>query len=55
MRFAVDGLGCLGVGRLKEAVDLTLLLLEPILEGLSSVLVLDLEALLVVLGHRFGR
>ena len=46
-RFLIRGFG--------KAEDLTGLLVEPVYMVLNSVLLLNLEVLLVVLGHCFGR
>src|SRR5919107_6235830 len=54
MRLAMNGLRRLCVRCLKKAVDLALLLAEPVPKSLSPMLVLDFEVLLVVLGHGFG-
>jgi hypothetical protein len=54
MRLAVHGFRRLCIRRLKQAVDLALVLTEPVPKGLRPMLVLDLEVLLVVLGDSFG-
>jgi hypothetical protein len=51
----VDGLGCFGVRRLEQTVDLTLLLTELVPKSHCFVPVLSFEVLLAGLGHRFGR
>lgn len=51
MRLAMDGLRRLRVRGLKKAVDLALLLAEPVPKGLRPMLVLNFEVLLVVLGY----
>jgi hypothetical protein len=46
MRLAMDGLRRLRVRSLKKAVDLALVLVEPVPKSLSPMLVLDFEVLL---------
>ena len=54
MRFAVDSLRRLRVRCFEQAIDLALVLVEPVPKRLHPMLVLDFEVLLVVLGHSFS-
>ena len=51
---AVYCLRGLRVRRIEQAEDLAVLLVEPVLKGLRSILVLGFEIPLVCSGHRLG-
>ena len=51
---AVDGLSGLRVPCVEQAEDLAVLLIEPVLEGLSPILALGFKILLVCTGYRVG-
>ena len=51
MRFAMHGVGGLGIGSLDQAEDLALALVDPVLQVVDPVLALDLEVGCMGLGH----
>ncbi len=55
MRLTVDSLGCLLAGGIDEAVDLTRLVVEPVLQVFDAVLGLRFQVFLMSPGHGLCR